>query len=62
MQWDGQGHGRYAQRIVGLCRPPTTGANLAGFALNDNAAPRGGASSSIMLVAGAGFEPATFRL
>ncbi len=39
---------------------------LAAFALNDNAAPgRGGvmsATSSMVLVAGAGFEPATFRL
>ena len=39
--------------------------SLASFALNDNAAPgmfRGGVCSSIALVAGAGFEPATFRL
>lgn len=35
---------------------------LIGFATNDNAAPKGGVSSSIMVVAGAGFEPATFRL
>ena len=36
--------------------------NLAGFALNDNAAPWGGVSSSMALVAGVGFEPTTFRL
>ena len=36
--------------------------NLAGFALNDKAAPRGGASNFTAVVAGAGFEPATFRL
>ena len=35
---------------------------LAAFALNDNAAPRGGVSRSMAVVAGAGFEPATFRL
>ena len=37
-------------------------ADLAAFALNDKAAPRGGASNFTALVAGAGFEPATFRL
>ena len=37
-------------------------ADLAVFALNDNAAPRGGVSSFVSVVAGAGFEPATFRL
>ena len=40
-------------------------ADLAAFALNDNPAPRGGgvsATSSMAVVAGAGFEPATFRL
>ena len=36
--------------------------NLVSFALNDNAAPWGGVSRSMALVAGAGFEPATFRL
>ena len=35
---------------------------LAAFALNDNAAPWGGVSRSMAVVAGAGFEPATFRL
>ncbi len=32
------------------------------FATNDNAAPKGGVSSSMALVAGTGFEPVTFRL
>ena len=36
--------------------------DLVEFALNDNAAPKGGVSSSKAVVAGAGFEPATFRL
>ena len=36
--------------------------NLMAFATNDNAAPKGGVSSSIALVAGTGFEPVTFRL
>ena len=38
-------------------------ANLAAFALNDGAALFwGGVSSSMVLVAGVGFEPTTFRL
>ena len=37
-------------------------ADLAAWALNDNAALRGGVSSSIPVVAGVGFEPTTFRL
>jgi site-specific DNA recombinase len=36
--------------------------DLMAFATNDNAAPKGGVSSSIPLVAGTGFEPVTFRL
>jgi hypothetical protein len=36
--------------------------DLALFALNDNAAPKGGVWCFMTLVAGAGFEPATFRL
>lgn len=36
--------------------------NLASWAINDNAAPRGGVSCSMALVAGTGFEPVTFRL
>ncbi len=37
-------------------------ADLVAFATNDNAAPRGGMSSSMVVVAGTGFEPVTFRL
>ncbi len=37
-------------------------ASLVAYALNDNAAREGGVSSSIAVVAGAGFEPAAFRL
>ena len=56
------------------CRPSSNGANgpeaevvskvsdLAAYALNDNAAPKGGGVSSMVLVAGVGFEPTTFRL
>ena len=36
--------------------------DLVAFATNDNAAPRGGMSSSMSVVAGTGFEPVTFRL
>jgi site-specific DNA recombinase len=36
--------------------------DLAAWAMNDNAAPRGGVSSSVVVVAGTGFEPVTFRL
>ena len=36
--------------------------DLLEFATNDNAAPRGGDRSSIVVVAGTGFEPVTFRL
>ena len=36
--------------------------DLMAFATNDNAAPRGGMSSSMVVVAGTGFEPVTFRL
>ena len=36
--------------------------DLTSWATNDNAAPRGGASCSVALVAGTGFEPVTFRL
>ncbi len=36
--------------------------DLVAFATNDNAAPRGGVSSSMVVVAGTGFEPVTFRL
>ncbi len=36
--------------------------DLVAFATNDNAAPRGGMSSSMVVVAGTGFEPVTFRL
>ena len=35
---------------------------LVAFATNDDAAPKGGVSSSIAVVAGTGFEPVTFRL
>ena len=37
-------------------------ADLAAWALNDNAAPWGGVCSSMAVVAGVGFEPTTFRL
>jgi site-specific DNA recombinase len=37
-------------------------ADLLAFATNDNAAPRGGDCSSMVVVAGTGFEPVTFRL
>ena len=37
-------------------------ADLVAFATNDNAAPRGGDRSSMVVVAGTGFEPVTFRL
>ena len=37
-------------------------ADLVMYALNDNAAPRGGVLSSMTVVAGVGFEPTTFRL
>ncbi len=37
-------------------------ASLVEYAMNDNAARKGGVSSSIAVVAGAGFEPAAFRL
>ncbi|QQV78745.1 recombinase zinc beta ribbon domain-containing protein [Sphingomonas aliaeris] len=36
--------------------------DLLTWATNDNATPRGGDSSSMVLVAGTGFEPVTFRL
>jgi site-specific DNA recombinase len=36
--------------------------DLVNFATNDNAAPRGGDRSSMVVVAGTGFEPVTFRL
>jgi site-specific DNA recombinase len=36
--------------------------NLIAYATNDNAATKGGVCSSVMLVAGTGFEPVTFRL
>ena len=36
--------------------------DLVGFATNDNAAREGGVWCSILLVAGTGFEPVTFRL
>ena len=36
--------------------------DLIAWATNDNAAPRGGASCSMAVVAGTGFEPVTFRL
>ena len=37
-------------------------ADLATFATNDNAALGGGVGHSMVLVAGTGFEPVTFRL
>ena len=37
-------------------------ADLVSWATNDNTAPKGGVASSTSVVAGAGFEPATFRL
>ncbi len=37
-------------------------ADLVAFATNDNAAPKGVMSSSMVVVAGTGFEPVTFRL
>ena len=37
-------------------------ADLVAFATNDNAAREGGMSSSMVVVAGTGFEPVTFRL
>ena len=37
-------------------------ADLVAFAINDNAAPKGGGSCSMVVVAGTGFEPVTFRL
>ena len=37
-------------------------ADLVTFATNDNAAPKGGVIIFIVLVAGTGFEPVTFRL
>ena len=37
-------------------------ASLVAYAINDDAARKGGVSSSIAVVAGAGFEPAAFRL
>ena len=36
--------------------------DLLAFATNDNAAPKGGDRSSMVVVAGTGFEPVTFRL
>jgi site-specific DNA recombinase len=36
--------------------------DLMAFSTNDNAASKGGSCSSMRVVAGAGFEPATFRL
>ena len=36
--------------------------DLLGWATNDNAAPKGGVIIFIVLVAGTGFEPVTFRL
>ena len=35
---------------------------LAAYALNDSAAPRGGVWCPMAVVAGVGFEPTTFRL
>jgi site-specific DNA recombinase len=36
--------------------------DLVAFATNTNAAPKGGVTSYVMVVAGTGFEPVTFRL